>query len=225
MLLVLTKINQVTDMEIDDVVRKVILALERDGYYVKGGSSIPVGVSNRHIHLSKQHIGELFGENYALTKMKDLSQPNQYACQECVTLVGPKGTIENIRILGPERANTQVEILASDCFKVGIEAAVRESGNIKDTSGAAIVGPKGCIQLKEGVIVAARHIHMNVQDAKRFGCMDGDYVKVEFGGIRGGRFDNVLVRVSDMYRLDFHINIDEANCFGIRNKDLVKIIR
>ena len=135
--------------------------------------AIPVGVSNRHVHLSQGDLDALFGAGYELTKMKDLSQPGQYACKETVTVCGPKGAIEKVRILGPVRGKTQVEILAGDCFKLGVKAPARLSGDLDGTPGVTLVGPKGSVQTKSGLMAAQRHIHMLPEDAARFGVHDG----------------------------------------------------
>ncbi len=186
---------------------------------------IPVGISNRHVHLSEEHLTRLFGRDAELCKIKDLSQPGQFACQDCVTLVGPKGTIENVRILGPTRPKTQIELLAADCFKLGVKAPLKESGKLSGTPGLVICGPKGCENLTEGAIVAKRHIHMTPADAKRFNCQDNEIVKVECGGERGGILDNVVVRVTEASKLDFHIDTEEANAMGITGSDKVKIVK
>jgi putative phosphotransacetylase len=186
---------------------------------------IPVGISNRHIHLSEEHLDSLFGKGAELCKIKDLSQPGQFACQECVTLVGPKGCIENVRILGPTRPQTQIELLAADCFKLGIKAPLKMSGKLDGTPGLVISGPKGCEKLSQGAIVAKRHIHMTPEDAERFNCTDNEIVKVECRGERGGILDHVVVRVTKASKLDFHIDTEEANCMGIMGSDKVKIIK
>lgn len=221
-------------MELDEIVKKVVEEVKKveclkntdnNLANVNENLEIPVGVSNRHIHLSQEDLEILFGKNSTLTPIKDLSQPGQFACEECVTLVGTKGTLEKVRVLGPVRAKTQVEILASDCFKLGVKAPIRESGKLEGTPGIAVVGTKGCIQLKEGVIVAQRHIHMTESDAKKLNVSDGEIVKIEFGGIRAGILDQVLIRVSNKSKLDFHLDMDEANCLQVKNKDIIKIVK
>ncbi len=184
---------------------------------------IPVGISNRHVHLSRHDLEILFGRDAMLTKFKDLSQPGQYACQEKVTLVGPKGVIENVRVLGPTRKNTQVEISVSDCFKLGIQAPIRDSGDLAGSAGLTLVGPAGSVTVPEGAIIAARHIHMHPKDAEYFGVKDGDRVNVECTGPRGVVFCEVLVRVNENYKLEMHVDMDEANAASLRNGDLVKI--
>ena len=187
--------------------------------------TVPVGVSGRHIHLSPEHVEQLFGEGHQLTPIKELSQPGQFAADECVTLVGPKGSIERVRVLGPARDATQVEISITDGFRLGIHAPVRLSGDIKGTPGIQIVGPKGSITIDEGVIVAARHIHMTPADAESTGLKDGDVVKVRVGGSRALIFDQVVIRVRDDFALDFHIDTDEANAAGLRTGDVAEILR
>lgn len=186
---------------------------------------VPVSLSNRHLHISKEHLEILFGAGHELTKMKDLSQPGQYACEEKLDIVGPKSTIKGIRILGPVRPETQIEISVFDARTLGLEAAVRASGNIKGTPGCTLVGPKGQVELKEGVIVASRHIHMHTDDAEKFGLKDRDIVKVRVGAERAVVFENVVVRVHPEYALDMHIDIEEGNAAGIQNGEKGEVIR
>lgn len=187
-------------------------------------TKLPIAMSNRHIHLSPEHLEALFGAGYELTKFKDLSQPGQYAANEKVDIVGPKGTLKGVRVLGPCRGKTQIEISRTDSFVLGIYPPVRDSGDIKGTPGAKIIGPKGEIEIEEGVIIAARHIHMHPDDAKEFGVKDKDRVRVKVEGERGLIFDNVLVRVRDDFALEMHVDIDEGNAAGINNGDLVEIV-
>ena len=220
-------------MELDEIIKRVVeevkkvqdtLEQRKNESPIVEDLKIPVGVSNRHIHLCQEDLEILFGKNAKLTPKKELSQPGQFAAQEYVTLVGPKGTLEKVRVLGPVRTHTQVEILASDSFKLGVKAVLRESGKLEGTPGISVIGAKGCLQLKEGVIVAQRHIHMSEEDSKRFHTVDGQLVKVEFDGIRGGVYEAVLVRVSNEYKLDFHVDMDEANAFLLKDKDPVQIV-
>ena len=187
-------------------------------------SKVPVAVSNRHVHLSSQDLYTLFGDRYDLKKLKDLSQPGQFAAKECLTLVGPSGVKTNVRVLGPCRGNTQVEISRTDGFELGIKPPVRDSGDITGTPGIVIVGPAGAVTLKEGVICASRHIHMPPQDAERIGVSDKQYVKVRVGGERGLIFDKVLIRVSSKYALEMHVDIDEANAAFINNGDMAEVL-
>lgn len=185
---------------------------------------VPVGVSNRHVHLSPGHIEILFGSGAQLTRSKELTQPGQYVYQETLTLVGPKGVLEKVRILGPTREHTQVEISVSDCFKLGIQAPIRDSGDLAGSAVMTIVGTAGSVTIPQGGIIARRHIHMNPVDAARFILKNGDRVAVRAQGPRGLTYSDVLVRVSDQYRLEMHVDQDEANAVGLNNGDLVEIL-
>lgn len=186
---------------------------------------IPLGISNRHVHLAEHDLLTLFGPAQALTRWRDLSQPGQFASEQKVTLVGPNGVIEHVRVLGPVRKRTQVEISVSDCIKLGVKAPIRDSGDLAGSAAITVVGPVGSVTLKEGCIIAARHIHMHPADAQRFGLADGDRVNVKCSGARGVVFFEVLVRVNEHYKLEMHIDIDEANAAALRNGDLVEIIK
>lgn len=185
---------------------------------------LPAALSNRHIHLSKEDIEVLFGAEYELTKLKDLSQPGQYACQEKIDLVGPKGTIKGVRVLGPARAKTQIEISLADGFVLGVKPPVRDSGDVEGSPGAKIVGPKGEVEMSEGIIAAARHIHMHTSDAEAFGVVDKQRVKVRTTGERGVIFENVLVRAHETYALEMHIDVDEGNAAALKNGEMVELI-
>ena len=184
---------------------------------------IPVGVSNRHVHVSREDLDILFGKGYELTKKADLGQPGQYACNETVTVRGPKGEFKNVRILGPVRAESQVEISLTDSFQLGVKAPVKESGKLEGTPGVTLIGPKGTVEMPRGTIVALRHIHMTPEQAAKMGLKDKDVVEVETFGERAGVLGNVLVRVSDKFALEMHVDIDEANACSLRNKDYVVI--
>jgi putative phosphotransacetylase len=194
---------------------------------------IPVGVSNRHFHLSQTDLDKLFGAGYQLTKLRDVSQKGQFATQETLNVVGPKGKIDNIRIVGPARGKTQLEISRSDAIILGLDPPVRYSGDLSGTPGVKVVGPKGEIVLSEGVIIPQRHIHMSPADATAFGVKDRDRVIIapmasstKSAGQSEDRtiiFDNVLIRVHESFVLDFHIDTDEANASGLRNGDKVYI--
>ena len=206
----------------DEIVSKVADALAKIAA-TDAAQGIPVGVSNRHIHLSAEHVASLFGQGHALAWQKDLKQVGEFAAAETVTLVGPKGVIRGVRVLGPIRKNTQVEISRTDGFSLGINPPVRDSGDSKGSAGVVVVGTCGAVTLEEGVICAARHIHMQVGDARFFGVDDGARVTVEIEGPRGGRLKNVLVRVSPGFRLEFHIDTDEANALELKNGDQVQL--
>lgn len=190
---------------------------------VQQPEGIPVGVSNRHLHLSQEDQDILFGTGYQLTPIKDLSQPGQFACKEVVTICGPKGAIEKVRVLGPVRSKTQVEILTGDGFKLGVSAPARQSGDLAGTPGITIVGPKGSVQIKEGLIVAQRHIHMSSEDAVAFGVHDGQIVDIEVEGPRGGTFANVIIRANNTSALECHVDTDEANAMSINSSTKIKI--
>lgn len=188
---------------------------------------IPVGVSNRHIHLTQEDVDILFGPGYQLTKHKDLSQPGQYACKEQLTLLGPSlRAIEGVRVLGPLRKKTQVEISKTDSYLLKVNPPVRESGDVAGSAPITIVGPKGLIQVKEGCILANRHIHMSPSDAMRFNVKDGDYVAVDTVG-NGKRTTlwDVQIRVSEKFVLEMHLDTDDANACGIVNGSKVKLIK
>lgn len=182
---------------------------------------ITVGISARHIHLTQEHVDTLFGSGYELKKYRDLSQPGQYACEETLTVVGPKGVLEKVRILGPLRKQSQVELSISDCFKLGIKAPLRDSGDLAGSASVTLVGPVGSVTLKEGAIIAARHIHMHTSDAEKYHLEDGDRIYVRAKGPRGIIFGDVLVRVSDKFKLEMHVDTDEGNAVGLRNGDTV----
>jgi len=185
---------------------------------------IPIGVSARHIHLSSEHVQILFGQDYELTEMKPLTQPGQFAANETVAVIGPKGSFPKVRILGPTRGKTQLEVSRTDSFALGINPPVRESGDIAGSAGIKLQGPAGEVELVEGVIVAARHIHFHTSDAEQFGVKDKQRVAVRTSGERGVVFENVIVRVSDSYALDMHIDTDEANAAGIANGDMAELV-
>lgn len=186
--------------------------------------SVSTGISARHVHLSDEHLTVLFGEGSTLTKVKDLSQPGQFASNEFVDIVGPKGTLANVRILGPTRKNTQVEISKTDSFKLGVKPPVKDSGDVEGTPGVILRGPKGELEIDEGVILALRHIHMTPDDAERLGVQDGQMVQVEVEGPRALTFKEVVIRVRDDFALDFHVDTDEANAAGLSNGTTVKAI-
>ncbi|WP_307470417.1 phosphate propanoyltransferase [Paenibacillus harenae] len=185
---------------------------------------VPIGVSARHIHLSEEHVEALFGAGYTLTEMKPLSQPGQYAANETVAVIGPKGEFAKVRILGPVRKRTQLEVSRTDAFALGVKPPLRESGNIAGSAGIKLQGPAGEVAIEEGVIVAARHIHFNTSDAERWNIEDKQRLRVRVGGDRGVVFENVVARVSDEFALDMHIDTDEANAAGIANGDTGEII-
>lgn len=188
------------------------------------GFMVPVGVSARHVHLTQEHVEQLFGKGHELHKKKDL-MGGQFAAEECVTIVGLKlRAIENVRVLGPCRKNSQVEISATDALKLGVKAPIRESGNIAGSAPIALVGPKGAIYLQEGCIIAKRHIHMSPSDAEAAGVKDGDVVSVRADNERGTVFNHVQIRVDKSFTLEMHLDTDEANAAKIATGTTVRII-
>ena len=212
------------EINVSAVAEAVLKALQADGT-ASSSDGIPVGISNRHIHLSREHINILFGEGYELTPMKDLSQPGQYACKEQLTIVGPSlRPIEKVRVLGPERPASQVEISRTDSYVLKVKPPVRDSGKTAGSAPVTIIGPKGIVELKEGCIIANRHIHMSLEDGKRFGVNDNEYVTVDVNSERRTRFYDVQVRVSDKFSLEMHLDTDDANAAAIKNGDKVSIV-
>ncbi|WKY46805.1 phosphate propanoyltransferase [Eubacteriaceae bacterium ES3] len=185
---------------------------------------VPIGLSNKHIHVSQADLETLFGKGYELTPMKDLSQPGQYASEEKLDIVGPKSTIKGVRILGPVRPETQVELSIGDGFALGIKAPLRNSGDTAGSPGLKLIGPAGEVELDHGAIVAARHIHMSPEEGDAFGLKDKDVVSVKLDGPRGLIFDNVLVRVNPEYRLDMHLDVEEGNAAGAKNGQMATIL-
>jgi putative phosphotransacetylase len=206
------------------ITKLVVEQLKQSGTEQECAERIPIGISARHVHLTQEHVEELFGKGYQLTKKKEL-MGGQYASNELVTLVGTKlRAIENVRILGPCRKASQVEVSKTDCIKLGVKAPTRESGKIAGSAPIAIVGPKGVVYLEEGCIVAKRHIHMSIADAERFGVTNGQSVKVRFDNERGGVMEDVIIRVDPTFTLEMHIDTDEANGLGI-GKDMGILIK
>ncbi len=206
------------------ITRLVMEAIEKKENS-SNGFLVPIGVSARHIHLTQEHVEILFGKGYQLTKKKEL-MGGQFASNELVTIVGLKlRAIENVRVLGPVRSKSQVEISATDAIKLGVKAPIRQSGDIKGSAPIAIVGPKGVLYLDEGCIIAQRHIHMAPKDAQAAGVHDGDIVSVKADNERGTVFNQVLIRVDDSFTLEMHIDTDEANAAKIATGQTVTIIK
>lgn len=189
-----------------------------------GRNTVPANVSARHIHLSQAHVEALFGAGHQLTPMKDLMQPGQFAARETVAVIGPKGSFPKVRVLGPARGDTQLEVSLTDARTLGVEVPVRLSGNIGGTPGIILEGPKGRITLPRGVIVAARHIHLHTADAERFGVKHGQQVRVRTTSGRPLTFDDVVIRVSDRFVAEMHLDTDEANAAAIRDGHLVELL-
>lgn len=203
-------IDLIVDSVIKEIKEKLFITMEASG---------------RHIHLCREDINQLFGYGYQLTPVKELSQPGQYACKERLTIIGPKNSIKNVVVLGPERGKTQVEISLTDALTLGVKAPVRLSGDISGTPGITITNPENqaTIEIKEGLIVAKRHIHISPEDAKRFQVVNGELVKVKVFAERPVIFEDVDIRVSENFRTAMHIDYDEANACGF-NKETKGII-
>ncbi len=199
-------------------VKSVVEKIDTDG-------QIKIGVSQRHVHLSQEDLETLFGKGYELHVKKYL-MGREYASEEVVTLVGPSlKSIENVRVLGPVRKNTQVEISRTDTFVLKVSPPVRPSGNVAGSEKLVLVGPKGCVYLKEGVIIANRHIHLTPEYAQANGIEDNDYVDVEVEGVKPTKFYDVQVRVRDDFNAEMHIDTDDANSAGLKNGSVVRIIK
>lgn len=186
---------------------------------------VPIGVSNRHLHVAQDDLEALFGKGYQLTVKKDLSQKGQFAAEETVTLVGPKAAMANVRILGPCRKRTQVEVSRTDCFQLGLNPPVRDSGDLDGSESIKIVGPQGEVTIPAGAILAKRHIHMTCEEAEKLGLRDRDTVMARTSGERALIFDEVLVRVHPTFTWEMHIDTDEANAASLKNGSLVTIIK
>lgn len=212
------KKNQVVE-HVADLIIDMVKELEGNPF------GVPVGISAHHVHLTKEAVSILFGKEHALTFFRRLSQPGQYAAAEQVKVVGPSGSISKMRILGPERAACQVEVTCSDARILGIDPPIRASGDLLGTPGIRLVGPEGEIALDSGVIIAERHVHMTPDDAKWFCVADGQQVKMAIGGPKAGIMEKVSVRVSESYRLDFHIDTDDGNAFLLRQGEKVRLLK
>ena len=189
------------------------------------GYKVKVGISNKHLHLSQEHLEILFGKGAELTVKKELGQPGQFAAEETVEVIGPKRSLGQVRVLGPVRKETQVELALTDARGIGIKAPVRESGKLEGTPGCKLVGPCGEIELDHGVIAALRHVHLNPEQAKEAGVEDKEIVMVKVEGERGLVFDNVLVRSGEAHEAELHFDTDEGNAAGLANDVICEIIK
>ena len=186
---------------------------------------IPLGVSNRHIHLTKETFGKLFGEESKFEEMRPLYQPGEFASKHVLAVVGPKlRSIPAVRILGPLRKYDQVEVSLTDAIYLGINPPVVNSGDLEKAVALTLVGPNGSVYIENCAIVANRHVHMTNKDADRFGVKEGDYCKVRIGGEKGTTFENVLIRINDSWKLQIHLDTDDANAANVRSETHVKFI-
>ena len=207
-------------MSFENLIDKVIDRIQNEL-----DNSFEVEASGRHVHLSRKELDALFGTGYELTKVKDLSQPGQYASKERLTVVGPKGAYHNVVILGPVRKESQVEVSLTDCLQLGVKAPIRESGDIEGTPGIVLVNGDKSVSLDKGLIVAKRHVHMTPEDAEKLGVKNHDIVKVKVEGARPLIFDDVVIRVSPKFATYMHIDYDEANACGFSKGIRGRIIK
>lgn len=205
--------------------RVVQLAVAESIFRKSGKIFVPVASSARHVHLCRADVEKLFGKGYQLQKFRDLSQPGQFACKEQVTVVGPKGKLERVRVLGPERKDTQVEIALTDSFALGIRPPVRMSGKISGTPGCTLIGPAGQADISEGVIVAARHMHISPEQAKLYGLQDGQIVRLRSDGERAVVFENVVVRAGNGHDFEVHLDTDEANALAMTGSPMMEVLK
>jgi putative phosphotransacetylase len=216
--------NPLTRDVVEQIVREVVL--KRLGGGSKPGPTLAVHASARHMHVCREDLDVLFGPGYELTPDHPLYQEGNYAAKETVTLVGPRSRlISNLRILGPMRKESQIELAFTDAISLGIEAPIRLSGNLQGTPGCFVMGPKGMVQLKQGVIRAAIHVHMNGDEAAYFGVKQGEVLKLQVGGDAGVTFNRVHVRIDPKSRLNVHLDTDEANACGLHLVKDVELIK
>ena len=218
--------EQISRTAVETIVRQVVL--EHLGYrQEKAAPTLTVHASARHMHVSREDLDTLFGPGYELTEYRPLFQPGNFASNELVTLIGPRGrVISNLRILGPLRKESQVELAFTDAISLGFDnIPLRLSGNLEGTPGAVIMGPKGVVELNKGIIRAAIHVHMNPEDAKHFGVKKGDMMKLRVGGPAGVTFNNVHVRIDPTSKLNVHMDTDEANACGLHLSKKVELFK
>ena len=186
---------------------------------------VSVGISNRHVHLTQEHFIELFGLDAVLENKNSINQPGQFASYSLVTLKTEKGQIENVRVLGPLRNYTQIEISKTDSYKLGINPPIRKSGDVKESCPITLIGPKGVLELNEGCIIADRHIHILPKQAEVYGLSDMEEVSVLIPGEKGGILSHVRLRISDNSYYELHLDTDDANAHMLKNGDIVKIVK
>ena len=209
---------------VDKLTQEVITQLDKMGISQVSSNTVPVGISNRHIHLSQGDLERLFGRGYTLTLKKALSQPGEFACEEVLDIKVGEKLLKGVRVLGPVRRQTQVEVSASDARRLRTKAPVRASGDLAGSAPVTIIGPKGSIELGEGLIIANRHIHLTPCDAAKYGIRDKDIISVRVSGEKGGVMGNVCCRVSDKYSYEMHIDTDDASAFMLNNGDKLDMI-
>jgi putative phosphotransacetylase len=192
----------------------------------RSGIPVPVGVSNRHVHFTKEDFKSVFGADAEPVLFRQLRQPGFFACEQQVIVEGPKGALRNVRMIGPYRPYTQVEVSLGDARALGLEPPIRDSGKLENTPGIKITGPKGSINIGKGVILSKRHIHFNPADAERMKIKDGSEVRVRCGAGTGRAavYEGVLCRVSEKFALELHLDVEEANAAGLKNSDPAYIV-
>lgn len=189
-------------------------------------TDIPIGISNRHCHLTEEHFKILFGAASAPKKIKDIKQPGFWAASECIDVQGPKGVLKKVRLVAPYRSHTQIELAVTDAMAIGLKPPVRESGDVKGSTGAKLIGPAGTVEIKEGVIIALRHVHFSPKEAAAMNIKSGEMLRLRVG-VAGGRaavFEDCIARVSDKYSLELHLDTDEANAAGVKTGDVAHIV-
>ncbi len=215
--------QQTIERIIDQVLNQAAKSVNRS--VLDDEALIPVGVSNRHVHLSRSDMDTLFGPGSELERKKAMKQPGQYAAEETITLKGPKGELKRVRVLGPLRHASQIEISVSDGFTLGIVAPLRQSGDLEGTPGVEMIGPHGSVKKDQGLIVAQRHIHMTPETAAKYGFQDGEEVDIKTPGQRAVIMRKVLVRVTTASADEVHVDIEEANAAFLKNDDLVQVTK
>jgi putative phosphotransacetylase len=202
------------------------LAAEIASRMKRSRTPIPIGVSNRHAHITREHFEALFGEGADLSRLRDLSQPGQFAANERFDVQGPKGAIKGVRLLGPFRPKTQIEVSRTDAVVLGVQPPVRESGDLGGSASLRLIGPRGSVEVREGLILARRHLHCTSADAAAIGLSNGEVVRVRVGrgGGRESIFEQTVVRVSEKFSLELHLDTDEANAAGVKTGDLAHIV-
>lgn len=190
----------------------------------EGNMKVKIGISARHLHLSDEDLITLFGEGFVLEPKNPLTQTGEFASTSIVDLRGPKGELKGVRVVGPTRSHTQVEISKTDSYVLGVNPPVRDSGDLTGSVGVTVVGPKGIVELQEGCIIASRHIHLNREEALKYGLEHGSVVRVQVGGEKGGILDNVHVKLKDNFVFELHLDLDDANAHLLKNGDEGEII-
>lgn len=217
-------------IEVDrERIARIVEEVVRERLGARAGRSpaskrVPIGVSNKHVHLTREHTEVLFGPGHRLTPLRPLFQPDQFAAKETVHVATHKGMLRDLRIIGPERKYSQVELARTDCFQLGLAPPMRQSGELDETPGCVLIGPAGSVVLGRGVILAGRHLHCHTTQGEALGLKNRDVIRVRVGGPRGAILENVLVRVGDIHTLELHLDTDEGNALGVRTGDTAELL-